>query len=745
MKSSSQQPNGIIGSNEIDLGAYLDIVIENRWLIFAITAVFFAIGGLYAFMATPIYRANIMLQVEDSSGNGDGGNLVANVSSLFQVKSVTAGEIEILRSRLVVTQAVDKLQLYISAKPRRFPVIGSWISRHNNNLSEPGLFGLGGYAWGNESISVTRFDTPKSLEGDRFRLTVLGNGRYRLAGKALSKPVEGMVDQPDIFHTDSGDIQLMIGAINAKPGAAFDLARYSRLGIIGQIQKKLDIEEMGKQQSGVINASLEGPDPVLVSQVMNAIGDEYVQQNIDRKAEEAEKSLDFLNVQLPKMKQSLEDAEQKYNAYRKREGTIDISTEGKLTLQQAVDTHSQILLLEQKRADLLTRFAPDHPSIVTINEQVALLKKQAGNVDAHIEGLPATEQEVVRLKRDVSVNDELYLTMLQSMEQLSLVKAGKIGSVRMVDTAVVPEAPVWPVKFLVLAISTFGGALIGILAAVLKNMLFGGITDPYEIEQHAGLSVYATIPLSNKQRLLTKKIESKHSDTSVLAMLHPHEPAVESLRSLRTALQFAMLEARNNVVLLTGPSPGVGKSFISVNFSAILATAGKRVLLIDSDIRKGYLNQYFGFPRNNGLSELLSGAISLDGAVRKTSITNLDFVSTGILPPNPAELLLSPRLSEMLKQYSERYDYVILDGPPVLAVTDASILAPKAGAVFLVALAGISKAGEIVESARRIEQSGAQVKGVLLNGMRPHSGRYGYGAKYGSYRYIAYNYAPERE
>lgn len=745
MNANSPLPQGQPGHSEIDLGTYLEIMIENRWLIAAIAAICLVLGGLYAFMATPIYRANIMLQVEDNSDSAGAGNLVSNVSSLFQVKSVTAGEIEILRSRLVVSKAVDNLRLYINASPHRFPLIGGWIARHNDGLPQPGLFGMGGYAWGDESIDVTRFDVPKDMEGQPFTLIALANGRYRLAGKALDKPMEGQVGQSAVFHTADGDIQLTVAGIRAEPGIAFDLERQSRLGIIKSIQGQLDIQELGKQQSGVIGASLDGANPVLISRIMNAIGAEYVQQNVDLKSAEAAKSLKFLDVELPKMKGSLEEAEDRFSAYRKRTGTFDVSTEGKLTLQQAVEAQAQMLTLEQKRADLLTRFAPAHPSIIAIDEQIAALKKLIGNVDARIEGLPQTEQEVVRLQRDVQVNNELYLAMLQSSEQLSLLKAGKVGSVRIVDTAAIPEVPVKPVRLLVLVISLLGGLLAGIAAAIAKNMLFGGITDPHEVEQYTGLSVYATVPLSEAQRELSKKIRAKSHDVSVLAMAHPHEPAIESLRSLRTALQFAMLEARNNIVILTGPSPGVGKSFISANFAAVLASTGKRVLLIDADVRKGYLHQYFGQQRDGGLSELLSGSRELTTAIRRTSVPNLDFISTGAFPPNPSELLLSSRLGDMLQQCTTRYDYVILDAPPVLAVTDAAILASLAGVAFLVALAGVTKTGEIAESARRLAQSGVHVRGVLLNGMKPHSGRYGYGSKYGNYRYVAYRYAPEKE
>jgi tyrosine-protein kinase Etk/Wzc len=744
MNPSNTTPTRV-GKSEIDLGNYIDMVISQRWLITIIAAIFLGIGTLYAFVAAPVYRADILLQVEDSSDGAIGGNLVSSVSSLFQVKSVTAGEIEILRSRLVVSQAVDKLRLYIDATPRYFPVIGRWIARHNQDgLSRPGIWGLGGFAWGSESIDVDRFDVPSELEDKRFSITALGNSRYRLTGEGFGNPGEGLVGKPETFRSSEGDVFLTVTTLNGNPGTRFQLVRSSRLNLIEQTQKNLDIQEKGKQQSDVIGAALRGTDPVLISRVMNEIGREYVRQNVERKTEEAAKSLQFLEEQLPKMKNALEDAEQNYNNYREKHGTLDISTEGKLVLQQSVEAQTQMLALKQRRADLLTRFGPEHPSVIAINQQIAELEKSSGGVDERIEGMPSTEQDVVRFERDVEVRKALYLALLQSSQQLNLLKAGKVGTVRMVDSAPVPEVPVWPAKILVLPISVLLGLVVGFAAAFVKASFFGGVDDPLAIEQQVGLNVYATIPHTELQRGISEKVDAKSSHVSILALSHPEEPAVESLRSLRTSLQFALLEARNNVVLVTGPAPGVGKSFLSANFAALIGAAGKRAILIDADMRKGHLNQSFAQARPGGLSELLLGDLPITSAIRKTTVSNLDFITTGIFPSNPAELLLRPRLGEIIEECSRIYDIVIIDAPPILAVTDAAILASHAGSTFLVARAHMTKMGELVESARRVELGGGHVTGVLLNGVQVLPGRYGYGATYGSYRYVSYDYPSNR-
>jgi tyrosine-protein kinase Etk/Wzc len=201
-----------------------------------------------------------------------------------------------------------------------------------------------------------------------------------------------------------------------------------------------------------------------------------------------------------------------------------------------------------------------------------------------------------------------------------------------------------------------------------------------------------------------------------------------------------MLDAANNIVLLTGPTPGIGKSFTSVNFAAVLAAANKKVLLIDADLRKGHLNQYFGLQRGKGFSEVVSGTVTLQDALHPQVLPNVDFLTTGTMPPNPAEVLMTSVNQQMLQRAAEHYDIVIIDTAPVLVASDASILAPLAGAVFLIARADVTSVAELGESVKRLQQTGAQTKGVIFNGLNISQRRYGAGYKYGRYRYINYKY-----
>jgi tyrosine-protein kinase Etk/Wzc len=365
-------------------------------------------------------------------------------------------------------------------------------------------------------------------------------------------------------------------------------------------------------------------------------------------------------------------------------------------------------------------------------------------LNLRVKTFPNLEQDLLRVSRDVKVNSELYVGLLNASQQLRLVKEGKVGNVRVVDVAAVPEERVKPKRLIVVALAAALGLVAGLALAYLRNSLRPGIKDPADIEQRAGLHVFATVPHSVGQVAQFRDAKARLPGTHVLAVAAPQDPAVESLRSLRTALQFAMLDTDNKAVLITGATPGVGKSFISVNFAAVLGAADKKVLLLDADLRKGHLHQYFGLGREHGLSEVVSGSFILENALHRQVAPNVDFLATGTLPPNPAEVLMTPATQALLQHLASQYDLVIIDSPPVLAASDAAVLAPQAGAVFLVARAEVTSLGELQESAKRLAQSGAQTRGVIFNGLNLSKHRYGYGYgygyKYGRYRYTDYEY-----
>ncbi len=590
-----------------------------------------------------------------------------------------------------------------------------------------------------ESVDVARFDVPKDLEDDRFALTIEADGRYRLSGSDLDEPVSGRIGVESTFRTRYGPLTLQVAGIDARPGTRFTLIRHSRLKTIFDLQSALDVQEKVKQ-SDVIVATLPGGDPRTLRRTLQEIGDQYVRQNIERKSADAAQSLVFLHTQLPVLKARLEAAEQRYTQMRNASGTVDLPEEAKLALQQSADSKTALLTLQQKRAELATRFNAGHPGMVAIDRQIDALRQQQGVLDRSLARLPDLQLQTARLMLDVKVDTDLYTTLLNNAQQLELIKAGKVGSVRVVDTPVAPEDPVRPQRPIVIAGAALAGLVAGLVFAFARDLLFGGMTTADEIERGTGLDVFASIPFSAAQSALHRRLAGAPGSAHLLADAAPADAAVESLRSLRTALHFSRFDGQPATVLITGAAPAAGKSFVAANLGALLATGGKRVLVVDGDLRRGYLNQYFAARPAPGLADLISGSAPEPAVLQHLTQPRLDFIAAGQGAPHPDELLMSERAGRLIDGWRARYDYVLIDAPPMLAVADAALLGRHANVVLLVAKAGETRLGELRESVKRLEHAGVKASGVVLNGITARSARCAYGSKYGSYRYTHYDY-----
>lgn len=726
--------------DDINLIEYVDILIDHKWWIAGITALALALGVAYTLLATPIYQSNLLVQVEDAAP--DTKSFLGDVSSLFDVKTPATGEIQVLQSRMVLGAAVDQTRLYIDAQPRYLPLIGRWLAHRADGLSTPGLLGLGGYVSGTERIDIARMDVPEAMEdGEPFIVTAGDEGRYTLRHDLLDSPLHGTVGQLVEQDLGSGErIAVLIERLDGKPGAQFVVRRASRLKTIESLQDRLQLTEQGKQ-SNVISAMLQDKDRPRLIGILNAIGDQYVRQNVERKAAEAEKTLVFLDQQLPEFRRQLDASDSAIAAFRQKNGTVAFDEEARSVLEQTVSLQTKLLEAQQQRREVVTRFTDRNVRVQTIDRTIAAIQKEIDGLNARVSRMPAIQQEAIRLERDVRVNAELYQSLRNNVLQMRLVKEGKTGNVRLLDKATLPKEPVKPKKALILAAALALGLLAGAALAIVRALFLRGVSDPQEIEAHTGLSVYATVPYAADQSALDLRVDAGVQGVQLLAEHQPDSQPIEALRSLRVALQFAGLEAENNRILITGPTPGIGKSFISANFAATLAHAGKRVLLIDADLRKGHLQKLLGLPREGGLSDLLSGELTAQQAVHANVLPNLDMLTTGKLPVNPADMLMSDTFVRMLDTLSAAYDTVIVDTPPVLVAADTAAVAPHCGVVLLVARADQTQLGELNESARRLAQGGKRASGVVFNGMdltRRHYGSYGY--RYGGYRYAEYKY-----
>lgn len=723
--------------SEADLSSYLNMIIDQRWLIIAIALIVSLLGTVYAFLARPQYEASLLVHVEEK-GQREPKNILGEAGSMIDFKTPAAAEIELLRSRLVVAHAIDNLRLYIDARPDRFPFIGNLVAGTGLATAMPWLRSLGGYAWGAAKIDVTEFSVPEMLENRPFELLMLSGSRYEVVESESGLRLSGRVGETINQTTAYGPVVLKVSQLWGWSGTRFVLTRSSRLAAIESVQQALSVNEMGKQ-SGVLNATLKGDSAQGVYQLLTEISKEYMQQNGSRRTEEADKSLAYLNRRLPELKEQLEQAEVRYNQFRNTHGTVDLGEEAKINLQRSASARTRRIELEQKRTELLSRYTSNHPAVISIDDQLKDINREIRDAASQIKTLPILEQEMVKLARDVKVNSELYTALLSSAQQLQLITVGKTSNVRLVDAPLKPDRPVTPNRPRIIAIAIFLGFFLGILAAFIRRSLQNALDDPDQIEKLFGLPVYASIPHSKMQQSLAGESNTS-SRLPLLARIDSMDVAIESLRNFRAALQFTMTHALNNIVVITGPTAGMGKSFVSANLAAVLGASGRKILLIDGDLRDGHLHRYFNCMRTGGMSDLLIGGHNIDKLVHKNVLENVDFISTGSLPPNPSELLLRPTFPGLLHILAPHYDMVLIDAPPILAVSDSLIICSQSSAIFIATRSGVTTPGDIAESLKRLARAGLSAKGVLFNDMELRSGRYGYGAgsRYGKYRQLSY-------
>jgi tyrosine-protein kinase Etk/Wzc len=312
--------------------------------------------------------------------------------------------------------------------------------------------------------------------------------------------------------------------------------------------------------------------------------------------------------------------------------------------------------------------------------------------------------------------------------------------VRIIDSAVVSYKPVGLKAPAIMAIGTFLGLVMAFGAVWLIRTLRVVVEDPEEIESRLGLPVYASIPHSKDEAAIAKRAKGARA-SELLAISNPDDDAIESLRSLRTTIHFALLDSQQNSLLITGASPGLGKSFISKNLGAVLAQSGKRIVIVDADLRRGHINKEFGLRREVGISEYVADSVSIDDVIKPTAIPNLWVVTTGQIPPNPSELLMHLRFEDLLEKLGERFDTLIVDAPPILAVSDAAIIGRHVGATLMVARSGRHPIRELEQAVKRLNQAGVHVKGFVFNDLDTTRQRYRYGYKGYVYRYSYQNKA----
>ncbi|MFN4109193.1 MAG: polysaccharide biosynthesis tyrosine autokinase [Acinetobacter johnsonii] len=701
-----------------------------QWKLIALCILLSLICALLYLRATPdTYSVDALVQVEENKGAS--AALLGDLSSMVEQKQPAQAEIEILKSRLVLGNVIQHLNLDLKISGTQNSFTDRLLSPHHYQTEYQPKSVL--FKDDEKAFDIRQFNVPSNFRDKNLELR-FKDGQFSLTNTQTEQVIlTGKTNQSNTLRTADGLWNISIYTQD-QLNDVYLIQKQSLPAAVNNILTNYSVAEKGKL-TGILGLNYQGTDKTHITQVLNAILVSYSQQNIERRSAETAQTLKFLDEQLPELKQQLDVAEREFNKFRQQYNTVDVTKESELYLTQSVTLETQKAQLEQQVAEAGAKYTAEHPVMQQMNAQLGAINKKIGELNATLKELPDLQRRYLQLYREVEVKQQLYTALLNSYQQLRIAKAGEIGNVRIVDTAVEPIEPIAPKKLQILILSIFLGGFLGTLLALLRNMMRSGIKDSTQIENELDLPVYATVPRSPVQESRINILKKK-KNIPILAVKNSDDIAIESLRSMRTAIHFALSSARNNLITISGPAPEVGKSFISTNLATILAQSDKRVLIIDADLRRGYLHKYFNYDAQPGLTELLNGQQSLETVIRPTEVPGLSVISRGKSPANPSELLSSNQFKNLLEQMSEKFDHVIIDTPPVLAVTDGIIISQYTGVNLVIARYAKTQMKELELTLNRFEQAGVKVNGFILNDIQRSSAGYGYGYNY-AYAYKA--------
>ena len=702
-----------------DLARLIGLISEGRWLVVGMTVLMLTLGGLYAFLRTPIYETSADLLVLTQQSGGLSG--LEQLSSMLQGSALpTETEIQLMQTRSVLVPVIDQLHLNIAVGGGSWPILGPLLGWRDR-----------------PDVKVTQFDVPPALEGAAFEVVALGGGRYRLLDPdgrtvlegAVGRPISGRVQTDDGF----GIVTVRVAAIGSGV-ESFALARLATDQVVAGVLASLSVSELGLQ-TGIVQAKLRGTSPRLITRELNAIARTNVDGNARRSALQAARQLQFLKARLPDLERQVQAAQKRLSDFLSEHRTLVFAQDTTYLSQQGSQLEQQIAPLEAQIAEAKIALGARNPELGMLEAQLGELKKRRDELYAGVSKLPKDQQTLIRLQTDATTAQSLYQAVLNQTQTLQVAQAGAVGDVVIVDPASLPTRPVFPNRPLIMGLSLVFGLILGVGTAIGRRVLFEGIEDPEVLDRLLDLPVNAVIPHSERQeRLERNRLALLPGEPPLLAAQGFSDDATsESLRSLRTSLQLILPKAGANILCLTSLGPSEGKSFIASNLSYLFSQAGLRVLLVDADLRRGHLHKAFGLVREPGLAEALTGKVPVEELIHQIGDLSLSVLTTGTLPDDAANLLLASDLAPIMEKLSVLYDLVIVEVPPVLAVSDAFVLARHATLCLLVLKHGLHSERRVELAQKRLKRHNIVLAGSVLNDVSVAAQRY-------AYRHYGYHY-----
>ena len=768
-------------ADEITVREVGQVLLRYRLSIIVMT-LFFTIGAfVYAYFQPNIYTAQVTIELTKER-MGDSSD--AMMQALGGTSTNLDNEQALIRSRFLAIKAVEYLEL----GTRYFRIGGFRESELYKNA--PFIVSVD---FLDEALYDKRFYL-YPIDEKRFELRV-GEKVWTTFG-GLKAAIQSLVDSEadpisyrnvcnfdDVISTPW--FKLKVQKIHTLEDASYSFSSMPNEQMYYMVQEGVRTSILSARGT-MLALSYSDPDPLRAQEVANAVAQAFLDQEIDQKTITADRTLQFIDEQLAAINDALKKSELKLEDFKERNIVIDIAQKAGVTSEKLGEYESQLQQLEIEesilaniqqyilsgkevvgisagaanftnaaivnmindlqeketlRKTLLVEYTELHPDVVKLSEQINSIKqniKFALENNLHtlqqrkrslrqiidgyrrsLQELPEQERKLAELTRSFMVNEKIYSFLLEKRAEMAILKSSTVSKTRIIDSALVPTQPVRPNRLMMVLAGVLLGLIAGTALAFLRESLDNTIKSGEDIERYTAIPLYAVIPSVADWKKLSSAF-------------------FEAFRVLRTNLRFLSAEKPNKIVVVTSSVSEEGKTTVASNLGRVIGKSEHKAVVLDLDMRSANLHTCFEVENRRGMSTLLTGQNTLEEVILQSGEKNLDIIPAGPKPPNPSELLLSERLEDVIQLLSSRYDYIILDTPPVGLVTDAMIVMKSADISLLVVKAGYTQKEFVRNLDKMVRQHQLEHLGIVLNDieLKNRSGYgYGYGYGYGSEKY----------
>lgn len=769
-----QTSNNQISNDEIDLKDLFKTIMKYKYIIAIIAMIFSILSAIFAYTKPSIYSsfATIELQEDSNRWSPDDALKKAFTGGSVNVEN----QIEILKSKSLADRAAKNLSL----GTRYFTVKNYRLREYYQNspfiVIDKVL---------DDTIYGTKFNLIP-IDEDSFRLEIKPISKFSKRGILALLGVQPFEDYElisyDQVHKYNEDIVSQWFTLNITKLSPLENEEYSFSFVhpssLSNYFADLSVSQVSKLSS-ILRVSINDTVSLRAKDLLNSLFKAYLEQEIERKSEVANLSLDFIDNQLEEINAKLKVSESDLESYKESNDVIILSDKAKTVSSQLVEYESKIQELDieenimknlfqyisnnqnlaglsvgsitfadpaltilikslheqaSQKETLLLDYTELHPDVVKLNQTISTLRRQIiaslkNNLKQleqrkkslndlifkfkkSLETLPKQERELTRLTRHFSVNEKVYSYLLEKRAETAILRSSTISNARVLDEALNYPIPVKPKGVLIVLVGLILGIIVGLAYAFLREFFNNTIKNTEEIEKFSSIPIYGVIPFNKSKKT-----------TNIF---------LEAFKSIRTNLQFLPQNESSRVISVTSSVSGEGKTTIVAKLSEVIAQTQKKTIVLDLDLRKASVHKEFNLPNNVGMSNYLTGQNSLEEVIKKSENEFVDIITTGPLPPNPSELILTEKMKNLLEELKKSYDYVIIDTPPVGLVTDALILMYYSDITFTIVRASYTRKEFIKNLDRLAKEHSHNHVGMILNGVEiGDKYGYGYGVSYG--------------